>query len=204
MDHAEVRAEFDRQWEPWVTTLAGIAPSVTREPGVCGFWTVHDVVNHVHAYARYHLVQVRAGFSLVEPASTELMGERDEMQGPQDTLDARNEAIRLAGLSLSWQQLLDECEWLRTQTLAWIDSLTQAQLDERVGWVEFWDPNFPRPKGDHLPVHVRRVRDVPAALEPTSVWQFVLPDKPPHFHVTEHLGQIRAWLTTGRRDPVSR
>jgi hypothetical protein len=131
------------------------------------------------------------------------LGDRHELRGAQDTLDARNEAIRVAGLSLDWQQLLDESVWLRVETLDWIDRLTEDQLDEEVGWVEFWDPDFPRPQGDDLRLHVRRLREVPSAFAPMPVSQFVLPDKPPDAHLTEHLGQLRAWLASSSAPPVA-
>jgi hypothetical protein len=201
VDTARLRDEFDRQWEPWTTMLTEIPPSATREPGACGAWTAHDVVGHVQAYVRYHLVQVQAAFSHVEPKGEDVRGARDELQGAQDTLHARNEAIRVAGLSLDWQQLLEESVWLRAETFRWIDRRTTAELEEHVGWVEFWDASFPRPDGDDLHVHVRRLLEVPLALTPVPVWQFVLPDKPPDAHVTEHLGQLRSWLASSAGAP---
>lgn len=194
MERAVVREEFERQWRPWRATLAAVAPADTREPGVCGPWTIHDVVGHVQAYVRYHLVQAQAAFSHQVPASRAVNGDREEQPIGKNTTEARNEAIRVSGLSLGWQQLLDESEWLRAATLDWLGQFRPDQLDEPVGWVEFWDPDFPGELPDDLPLHVRRVRDVPAARDPLPVWQFVLPDKPPDRHLTEHLTQLRTWL----------
>ena len=50
-----------------------------------------------------------------------------------------------------------------------------------------------RPPPDDLPLHVRRLSEAPAARPPMPLWQFLLPDKPPDHHVSEHLQQIRAW-----------
>jgi transposase len=53
--------EFERQWSQWTSTLKAIPPQATREPGVCGSRTLHDVVGHVHAYADrlYRHIKVR-------------------------------------------------------------------------------------------------------------------------------------------------
>ena len=182
-------AEFDRQWSPWTDALATIMPTATREPGVCGTWSIHDVVNHVQHYVRYHLVNVRAAFTHVPPTQQDIQGARDRMPQAGNTLDARNEAMRRSGVSLTWQELVAEAAWLRAQTHAWIAALTPAQLHEAVGWVNFWEPGVPKP--DALPLHVRRVAEAPAAKAPQPVWQFVLPDCGPGGHVTEHLGHIR-------------
>jgi hypothetical protein len=108
---------------------------------------------------RYYLVQIRAAFSHAVPTTQDVMGDRGEMRQSGGSLDVRNEGIRAARLSLSWPQLLDEAAWLRTQTTDWTDSLTQGQLDEQIGWVEFWNSNLRRP--DDLPLHVRRTTTSP-------------------------------------------
>ena len=75
-----------------------------------------------------------------------------------------------------------------------VDRLAQEELDEQVGWVEFWNPGFDCP--DDLPLHVRRLREAPAALAPVPLREFVLPDKPPRHHVSEHLDRIRTSLAS--------
>lgn len=196
MDQAALREEFERHWQPWMAALDAIPPEATRQPGVCGSWTLHDVVGHVQAYVRYHLVQARAAWTHVVPSVEDVMGGRGEMGPDGGSLHRRNEGLRLAGLSLSWQQLVDEAAWLRIQTVDWVDVLSGEDLEEPVGWVEFWNPAFPRP--DDLPLHVRRTREVPAAFAPMPLWQFLLPDKPPGHHVSEHLEHARAWLRACR------
>ena len=192
MDKLAVVEEFERQWDQWTSALGTIPAEATRHSGVCGAWTIHDVAGHVQAYARYHLVQARAAWSHLTPSIEEGMGDREQMGPDGGSLHRRNEALRVAGLSLRWQQLLDEAAWLRAHRLEWIDRLDQEELDEQVGWVEFWNRDVPRP--DDLPLHVRRLSEAPAALAPMRLWQFLLPDKPPDHHVSEHLQQIRAWL----------
>ena len=99
----------------------------------------------MQAYTRYHLVQACAARSHLAPSIEEVMGDREQM-GPDDgSLHRRNEALRVAGLSLHWQQFLDEAAWLRAHTLEWIDRLGQEELNEQVGWVEFWNGDVPRP-----------------------------------------------------------
>lgn len=192
MDKLAVFEEFERQWDQWTSALDAIPVEATRHSGVCGGWTIHDVAGHVQAYARYHLVQARAAWSRLAPSTEEVMGDRQQMGSDGGSLHSRNDALRVAGLSLRWQQLLDEAAWLRAHTLEWIDHLGEEELDEQVGWVEFWNRDFPR--RDDLHLHVRRLSEAPAALAPMPLWQFLLPDKPPDHHVSEHLQQIRAWL----------
>lgn len=192
MDKLAVVEEFERQWDQWTSALGTIPAEATRHSGVCGAWTIHDIAGHVQAYARYHLVQARAAWSHLAPSIEEVMGDREQIGPDGGSLHRRNEALRVAGQSLRWQQLLDEAAWLRAHTLEWIDHLGQEELDEQVGWVEFWNPDVARP--DDLPLHVRRLSEAPAAVAPMPLWQFLLPDKPPDHHVSEHRQQIRAWL----------
>lgn len=192
MDKAEVRETFERDWAAWTSALAEIDPEATREPGVCGEWTIHDVVGHVHMYLRYYLAQTRAAFDHVEATDAEIMGDRPPMpEGTANTLHERNAALQRAGLEMTWGQLLDESAWLRDRALAFIEARSEDELNEEVGWVEFWNPDVPKP--DELKIHVRRVREAPAAAQPVPVWRFIHPDGTDG-HMQEHLGQIRAWL----------
>lgn len=195
MDKVEVRKRFEQEWQPWTRMLADADPEVTRTPGVCGFWTLHDVVGHVQTYARWTFAQARAAFTLTEPADAEWQGERaDWPPGDHSALDARNEAIRVSGLSLSWQQLRDESEWIRTRVLGWIEDVPEDLLDEPVGWVHFWEPRFQAADGGRpLPLMVRRLSEVPNADRPLPVGQLVCPNGHDN-HVGEHLGQITTWL----------
>jgi hypothetical protein len=193
MIKAEAKAQFAREWSPWQSTIAAIDPDRTREPGVCGAWTLHDVVGHVQSYARYRLTGARAAFSHVVPTDVEVYGERTRTDPVDGSLDARNEAIRLSGLELTWQALVDESEWLAERTVAFLESQSPAELDEPLGWVPFWDPDFPREPGDDLRLHVRRVSEVPAATDPVPAWQFVQPDVPDG-HTSAHLAQITTWM----------
>lgn len=193
MDMAGVRASFEREWEKWTSTLAEIDPEVTREPGVCGEWNVHDVVGHVHMYLRYYLAQVRAAFDHVEATDEEISGDRKPMpEGTPNTVEARNQALQKTTAELTWQQLLDESAWIRERALAFIDARSEEELNEDVGWLEFWNPDVEKP--DDLKIHVRRLREAPAAYAPVPVWRFIHPDGT-EGHMSEHLDQIRSWLT---------
>ena len=156
-------------------------------------------MNHVQVYARFQLSQARAVMRGTVPDPREWYGERAM---PQDvsrdqSLDQRNEQIRVAGLSLTWQQLLDESARLRIESGRWIDSLAEDEADELVGWVPYWDPAFQRDPDDEMILLIRRARDLPAVAGPVPVWQFVRPGD----HLAEHLGQIRAWLASAQPTP---
>ncbi len=189
-----VKQWYDDAWAPWLEEIRAIDPAMTRTPGVCGEWTIHNVVGHVQAYARFRLAQLRGAFTGQAPTAPDIDGDRAPLpEGVENTTDARNAAIRTAGLGLTWDQLLDEGAWIRAQTLAWLEQLDENLLDARVGWVRFWEPEF---RGDPRTVEglmIRRVRDIPTATDPLPVWQFVQPDEPDH-HMSDHLGQIRTWL----------
>lgn len=192
MDKAEVTGTFEREWSKWMSTLAEIDPDATRQPGVCGEWNVHDVVGHVHCYLRYRLSQVRAAFDHAPAADEEINGEREPMpEGTANTFEARNQALQKTTEPLTWQQLVEEAEWIRDRAHAFIDARTDEELNEDVGWVEFWNPDVAKP--DDLPIHVRRVKEAPAAAHPVPVWRFIQPDGTDG-HMNEHLDQIRSWL----------
>lgn len=199
MNRDEVLTRFDRDWSEWAATIGAIDPALTRTPGVCGTWTVHDVVGHVQAYTRYNLTQARGAFSGIAPTRAEINGDRkDWVDGEVDnSLDGRNEDIRVRGLELTWQQQLAECDWLRSSTLEFVGSLSDAALAEPVGWVHFWLPNFSSDPNNVEGLMIRRIRDMPAAADPLPVSTLIQPNEPDK-HLTEHLGQITAWLATAR------
>lgn len=190
MDKAEVTKRFERDWGEWAATLGSLDPTATRTPGVCGTWTAHDVVNHVQAYLRFNLVNVRGAFSGVAPTSEEINGDRkdwsDDDGGGMD-LDARNESIRVRGLDLTWQQLLDEGAWLRATTLEFVDGLTEDEAAELVGWVHFWEPEYANHPNNVEGLMIRRLRDIPTAFEQLPVGLFVQLDK----HIATHHAQLR-------------
>ncbi|MBM7785904.1 hypothetical protein [Tenggerimyces flavus] len=190
MDRAEVTKRFEQDWGEWTATVGSFDPVATRTPDVCGTWTAHDVVNHVQAYVRFHLVNVRGAFSGVAPTREEINGDRkdwsDDDGGGMD-VDSRNESIRVRGLELSWQQLLDECAWLGSTTLEFVDGLTEDEVTELVGWVHFWEPEYANHPNHVEGLMIRRLRDIPAAFEAMPAGQLVLPDK----HVASHHAQLR-------------
>ena len=199
MNRAEAIATYERDWDEWAAKIAAIDPAKTREPGVCGDWTIHDVVNHVHAYERFHLANARGAFRGIAPSADEIDGDRPVIEEVGDgmDLDTRNESIRRRGLGLGWQQLLDECGWLRAATLEFLDGLTDAEVAEPVGWVHFWLPEFTNQPNNVDGLMIRRVRDISGAADPMPVGRFIQPNEPDK-HVTEHLGQITTWLATTR------
>ncbi|WP_157181059.1 VOC family protein [Actinopolymorpha alba] len=191
-----IQQMFLDAWTPWLATLDSIDPAATRSPGVCGDWTIHDVVGHVQANARFRLAHLRGAFTGRAPTQEEVDGERAPWpDGVGYTADARNAAIRDAGVGLSWQQLLDEAAWIRDQTVEWLEQLDERLLDVNVGWVEFWEPPFRDDPNTIEDLMVRRTRELPSAKDPLPVWRFVQPDEPDN-HLTEHLDQIHAWLVT--------
>lgn len=199
MNRTDVIGRFDRDWNRWTSTLESIDPDTTRTPGVCGSWTLHDVVGHVQAQARFRLVNVRGAFSGIAPTREEINGDRIDWadgEGGMDT-DSLNESIRVRGLDLSWQQLLDESELLRASTLDFIDRRTDEELADDVGWVHFWAPTFAADPNNIEGLMIRRVRDMPAARNPVSTGLFVQPNEPDQ-HLDEHLGQIMSWLDARR------
>jgi hypothetical protein len=192
MDKVEVVKRFEQDWGEWAATIGGMDPAATRTPGVCGTWTAHDVVNHVHAYMRFNLVNARGAFTGIAPTREEINGDRkdwvDDDDGGGTDVQARNESIRRRGLDLSWQQLLDEGAWIRTSTLAFVDGLTDDEIKELVGWVHFWEPEVVNHPKNVEGLMIRRVRDIPAAFDAVPAGRFVLPDN----HVATHLSQLRA------------
>lgn len=190
---------FDDAWGRWVSEIRAIDPAATRIPGVCGDWTLHDVVGHVQAYARFRLAHVRGAFSGRAPSRDEVDGAREPWpDGVENTLEARNAAIREAGLGLTWEQLLDEADWIRDETLRFLGGLGENLLEARVGWVNFWEPRFRADPANVDGLMIRRLRDLPAAENPVPAWQFVQPDEPDK-HLSEHLEQIRGWLAARKR-----
>lgn len=190
----KIKKMYDDAWSVWVDELRAIDPALTRAGGVCGDWTIHDVVGHVQAYARWRLVQLRGAFAHRAPTQQEIDGPRDPWpEAVPNTTEARNAAIRTAGLNLTWEQLLEEAEWIRQQTLSFLDTLDENLIDARVGFAPFWEPTFADDPRNIEGLMVRRLDEIPEAEQPLPVWRFVQPDEPDK-HMTEHLDQIRGWL----------
>jgi hypothetical protein len=47
MTRDEIIGNIERSWESWTGALDGIPEELTRKPGVCGYFSIKDLVGHI-------------------------------------------------------------------------------------------------------------------------------------------------------------
>ncbi len=120
MNAKDVMRYGDRTWKE---TLARVPMSEWEEGGVCGVWSVKQIVAHLASYEAL-LVDILASFADEGRATPTL--ERLFANGPEHFNDA--EVAARAGLSAS--ETLAEYDALHAEAMAWLARLPLALLSE--------------------------------------------------------------------------
>lgn len=91
MSKAELMASIDRSWAAWTTALDGIPAGRTTEPGVCGFYSVKDLIGHIAFWDERDLARAHrlASGESVQPNDWQAMNDQEYAAHKDDTLDAQ-------------------------------------------------------------------------------------------------------------------
>lgn len=132
---AEIASAIDRSWAVWIDLLEGIPSDLVSERGVCGTWSVKDLLGHIAVWDRHSLDYAGRCYRDDSPQST-----GGSWQTINEESAARNQ-----------DRPFDE---LMSEMLAAHDELVDgiAEIPElKAGWVA--DGTY-----EHYPQHVAQVR----------------------------------------------
>jgi hypothetical protein len=134
LTNEQIVAAIDREWTIWLATLDGIPESLQSERGVCGTWSVKDVLGHIALWDRRSL----------EYAQRRQRGDETpreiNWQAINDESSARNR-------DRSPEDLRTEMDANHQELLAAIPTLSNLEA----GWIA--DGTY-----EHYPQHIAQVR----------------------------------------------
>lgn len=85
----EIIATIDTAWDAWKAALDGIPPHLTSEPGVCGYFSIKDLIGHIAFWDEQDLARAHklAAGEQVAPNDWATMNDRDYTTHKDDTLE---------------------------------------------------------------------------------------------------------------------
>ena len=91
MSRDEIVGNIDRSWANWTAALDGIPQELTSEPGVCGYFSIKDLIGHVAFWDEKDLerAQKLARGEHVEPNDWQAMNDQEYEAHKNDTLEAQ-------------------------------------------------------------------------------------------------------------------
>ena len=91
MSKDELIANIDRSWDAWISSLDGIPAERTTEPGVCGYFSVKDLVGHIAYWDEQDLARAHklARGEDVQPNDWATMNDREYEAHKDDSLEAQ-------------------------------------------------------------------------------------------------------------------
>lgn len=83
----EIIASIDTAWDAWIAALDGIPPERTSEPGVCGYFSIKDLIGHIAFWDEQDLARAHklAAGEQVAPNDWETMNDLDYAAHKDDT-----------------------------------------------------------------------------------------------------------------------
>jgi predicted DNA-binding transcriptional regulator YafY len=190
MDKAKLLGLLERRRAEWEGCLERVPLERFDEPNAYGDWSAKDVVNHVNSYARFEFHQLRSALDGVAATNEELRGSRPELSRAETSVDDRNYLINESGRGLSLEYLFDEGRSVHAQLIGWVRGLSERDLEERVGWVPYWEPGAVA-EPNRI---VRRVSEVAGLTQVTKVGEWLAGL---HAHAAEHASGLESWLQAG-------
>lgn len=91
MSREEIIANVETSWDAWTAALDGIPAELTGEPGVCGYFSVKDLVGHIAFWDEQDLARAHriASGETVTPNDWESMNDQEYAAHKDDTLEAQ-------------------------------------------------------------------------------------------------------------------
>lgn len=134
MARDEIIGKIDTSWDAWITALDGIPAESAAEPGVCGYYSIKDLIGHIAYWDEQDLARAHklARGEDVQPNDWAAMNDREYEQHKDDTLEQQSARMLDAHARLSADALtLDHIESLRLSEV-W------EHYDEHRGQVLSW------------------------------------------------------------------
>jgi hypothetical protein len=133
----EILARIDESWHEWLSAVEAVPPGRREEPGVCGYWSIKDLVAHISLWESVvaeHIQRWEKGF----PAA-------------DHEVDAMNAEIVAESRGRSFRMVRVEMHRAHQSALAAINGI-EGDLDDDVRdriACETWD---------HYPEHTEQIR----------------------------------------------
>ena len=118
MPKDELIADIERSWDAWNAALDGIPAERAREPGVCGYFSVKDLIGHVAFWDEQDLIRAHklARGEEVQPNDWATMNDQDYEAHTDDTLEAQTTRMVDAHARLSADlRSFDDIDGLRLE-----------------------------------------------------------------------------------------
>ena len=89
MTRDEIIRKIEASWTTWTSALDGIPAELTAEPGVCGYFSIKDLVGHIAFWDEQDLERAHklARGEDVQPNDWATMNDREYEQHKDDTLE---------------------------------------------------------------------------------------------------------------------
>jgi hypothetical protein len=103
MTRDEIIGNIERSWESWTGVLDGIPEELTTEPGVCGYFSIKDLVGHIAFWDEQDLERAHklARGEEVQPNDWAAMNDQEYEQHKDDTLEQQTARMLDAHARLS-------------------------------------------------------------------------------------------------------
>src|SRR5215204_3995085 len=84
-------ANIEASWGAWIAALDGIPAELASEPGVCGYFSVKDLVGHIAFWDEQDLARAHklVRGEDVQPNDWATMNDQDYAEHKDDTLEAQ-------------------------------------------------------------------------------------------------------------------
>jgi hypothetical protein len=122
MNKAILIEKIQKEKEVFGFLLDELSQEAVLLPGVCGEWSVKDIVAHITVHEQRMLKW------LDETLKGENPSEYQPYDSPDEQLNALNHQIYLDHLNRSWKDVLADWESTHRQTLAWTNSADDDAL----------------------------------------------------------------------------
>ena len=103
MPRDELIAHIDRSWAAWTQALEGIPAERAVEPGVCGYFSIKDLVGHIAFWDEQDLARAHklASGETVQPNDWATMNDLEYEAHKHDTLEQQTERMTAAHAQLA-------------------------------------------------------------------------------------------------------
>jgi hypothetical protein len=91
MTRDEIIARIQTSWDAWIAALDGIPAELTSEPGVCGYFSVKDLVGHIAFWDEQDLDRAHklVRGEDVQPNDWQTMNDLEYARHKDDSLEAQ-------------------------------------------------------------------------------------------------------------------
>ncbi len=134
---ASIKAKLDDERAKLLHSFDNVPPALLLRPAGPGGWSIKDLLAHVASSEDVNVKFARLMVAQDAPVQLrELKHEFPDFPGEFE-LDKFNAWMTERGRAQSWEQVVAALTRVRKETLAWLESLTPAQL-ERTGEHAVW------------------------------------------------------------------